>query len=521
MAPHRDVAAFAELRSLFRSLRPDIVHTHNPKPGVYGRLAARTARVPAIVNTVHGLYATRDDGRAKRAVVYSLERIAATASHAELVQNPEDIPVLRRLGIPATKLTVLGNGVDLTRFRPGRLDAVRRTELRAEWGAGPDDVVCGVVGRLVWEKGYRELFDAAARLRDRVPNLRFVVVGGLDEAKTDQLGASDLAAVEHRAAITFLGLRDDVEDLYGAMDLYVLASHREGYPRSAMEAAATGLPVIATDIRGCRQVVEPGGTGLLVPPRNAPRAGRGRRHAGDRRRAPGPDGRRRAREGPSRVRRPAPDRDHARDLRPAVGTAPIMTTATSVRPARPDDLTRVAALHAERIAEGFLSSLGVPFLRRLYRRVLAGPDSFVLVATGADATVVGFVAGGGDLGALYRRFLLRDGVVAATRAAPRLVRALPRVLETLRYPTATAELPAAEILAVAVDRGASGRGTGRALVDAACVEFRARGIHAARVVTTADNDRALAMYRACGFGPAARLEVHAGRDSEVLVWTDS
>ncbi len=270
MAPHRDVAAFAELRSLFRSLRPDIVHTHNPKPGVYGRLAARTARVPAIVNTVHGLYATRDDGRGKRAVVYSLERIAATASHAELVQNPEDIPVLRRLGIPAAKLTVLGNGVDLTRFRPGRLDAVRRTELRAEWGAGPDDVVCGAVGRLVWEKGYRELFDAAARLRDRVPNLRFVVVGGLDEAKTDQLGASDLAAVEHRAAITFLGLRDDVEDLYGAMDLYVLASHREGYPRSAMEAAATGLPVIATDIRGCRQVVEPGRTGLLVPPRNAP-----------------------------------------------------------------------------------------------------------------------------------------------------------------------------------------------------------------------------------------------------------
>ncbi len=270
MAPHRDVAAFAELRGLFRSLRPDIVHTHNPKPGVYGRLAARTARVPAIVNTVHGLYATPDDGRGKRAVVYSLERLAATASHAELVQNPEDIAVLRRLGIPATKLTVLGNGVDLTRFRPDRLDARRRAELRAEWGAGPDDVVCGAVGRLVWEKGYRELFDAAASLRDRVPNLRFVVVGGLDEAKPDQLGAADLAAVERRAAITFLGLRDDVEDLYGAMDLYVLASHREGYPRSAMEAAATGLPVVATDIRGCRQVVETGETGLLVPVGNAP-----------------------------------------------------------------------------------------------------------------------------------------------------------------------------------------------------------------------------------------------------------
>ncbi len=270
MAPRHDVAAFAELRGLFRSLRPDIVHTHNPKPGVYGRLAARTARVPAIVNTVHGLYATPDDGFAKRAVVYSLERIAAAASHAELVQNPEDVPVLRHLGIPATKLTVLGNGVDLARFRPDRYDARRRAELRAEWGVGPDDIVCGAVGRLVWEKGYRALFDAAATLRDRVPNLRFVVVGGLDEAKPDQLSAADLAAVGRRAAITFLGLRDDVEDLYGAMDMYVLASHREGFPRSAMEAAAAGLPVVATDIRGCRQVVEPGRTGMLVPVRSAP-----------------------------------------------------------------------------------------------------------------------------------------------------------------------------------------------------------------------------------------------------------
>ena len=126
-------------------------------------------------------------------------------------------------------------------------------------------MVCGAVGRLVWEKGYRELFDAAATLRDRVPNLRFVVVGGLDEAKADQLGPDDLAAMEGRAPVRFLGLRDDVDELYGAMDLYVLASHREGFPRSAMEAAASALPVVATDIRGCRQVVEPGRTGTLVP----------------------------------------------------------------------------------------------------------------------------------------------------------------------------------------------------------------------------------------------------------------
>lgn len=269
MAPHHDAAAFGELRRLFRRIRPDIVHTHNPKPGVYGRLAARAAGVPVIVNTVHGLYATREDPWAKRAVVYSLERVAAAVSHAELVQNVEDVPTLRRIGIPADKLTVLGNGVDLGRFRPGRLDAERRRALRASWGAGPDDVVVGAVGRLVWEKGYRELFAAAAALRSPVPNLRFVVVGGLDDAKPDQLSAADVARAEAIGNLTALGLRDDVEDLYGAMDLYVLASHREGFPRSAMEAAATGLPVVATDIRGCRQVVDPDTTGLLVPVRRA------------------------------------------------------------------------------------------------------------------------------------------------------------------------------------------------------------------------------------------------------------
>jgi glycosyltransferase involved in cell wall biosynthesis len=268
MAPLDDAAAFRELYRLFRRERPDIVHTHNPKPGVYGRLSARAARVPGIVNTVHGLYATSDDPLAKRALVYSLERIAALASDAELVQNPEDIPTLRRLGIPAKKITLLGNGIDLARFG-GRRDPEVRARLRAEWGVGPDDIVCGAVGRLVWEKGYRELFDAAIALRDHTPRIRFVVVGGFDTDKADQIGPVDVDAVERRADITFLGLRDDVELVYQGMDLYVLASHREGFPRSAMEASAAGLPVIATDIRGCRQVVDDRRSGLLVPAHDA------------------------------------------------------------------------------------------------------------------------------------------------------------------------------------------------------------------------------------------------------------
>jgi glycosyltransferase involved in cell wall biosynthesis len=268
MAPGSDLRAIGELYRAFREIQPTIVHTHNPKPGVFGRLAARAAGVPAIVNTVHGLYAQPDDPFLKRTVVYGLERLAASMSHAELLQNPEDLPVLRKLRIPHERLTVLGNGVDLERFDPDRVPPSARGRLRAELGIDDDTVVVGVVGRLVWEKGYREIFEAAARLRDEP--CAFVVVGPDDPAKAE---AVDRVAIEQAEAngVRFLGPRTDMPDLYSMFDVYALASYREGFPRSAMEAAAMGLPVVATDIRGCRQVVVDGENGALVPARDAGR----------------------------------------------------------------------------------------------------------------------------------------------------------------------------------------------------------------------------------------------------------
>lgn len=268
MAPTRDLAALAELRSLFAAVRPDVVHTHNPKPGVYGRLAARAARVPVVVNTVHGLYALPTDRWQKRALVYGLERLAAACSHAELVQNEEDVPVLHRLGVARAKVELLGNGVDLDRFRPGSVSPGRVDEVRRQMGAGPGDVVCLLVGRMVAEKGYREVFAAAAALRAAAPRVRMVVAGPHDPDKADALTDAELRRAEADGGVVFLGLRHDVEDLYAAADMYVLASHREGFPRSAMEAAAMGLPIVATDIRGCRQVVDHDVTGLLVPVRD-------------------------------------------------------------------------------------------------------------------------------------------------------------------------------------------------------------------------------------------------------------
>lgn len=260
-----DVRALGELVRLFRRLRPDIVHTHNPKPGVYGRLAARLAGVPVVVNTVHGLYAGPDDPLLRRTLVYGVERAVSICSQAELVQSVEDIAVLEHLRVPTRKLHLLGNGIDLVRFqpRPDQSDAARRS-----LGVERDKVVVGVVGRLVWEKGFAELFEAARRLRRTRPEIVVVVIGPMDPAKRGSLTQADLDRARREAGVVFLGERRDVEVLYPGFDLFVLASHREGFPRSAMEAAACGLPVVASDIRGCRQVVDHGHTGLLVPSRD-------------------------------------------------------------------------------------------------------------------------------------------------------------------------------------------------------------------------------------------------------------
>ena len=265
--PDEDLRLARELYRLFRSEQPDIVHTHTPKPGWFGRPAARLARVPAVVNTVHGLWASGEDSVLKRTLVYGLERAAGACSDAELVQNPEDLATMGRLRFPDRKLHLLGNGVDLVRFDPGRVGPGARARLRQSWGVGPDDVVFGIVARLVAEKGYLELFDAMEAARRQRGDVTLVVVGPHDDDKKDSLPAGAITRAE-AAGVRFLGLRHDVEDLYSAFDAFVLPSWREGFPRAAMEAAAMGLPIIATDVRGCRQVCDPGGNGVLVPLRS-------------------------------------------------------------------------------------------------------------------------------------------------------------------------------------------------------------------------------------------------------------
>jgi ribosomal protein S18 acetylase RimI-like enzyme len=150
--------------------------------------------------------------------------------------------------------------------------------------------------------------------------------------------------------------------------------------------------------------------------------------------------------------------------------------------------------------------------------VVRQPGGFALVHEGDEAAIIGFIAGATDVGALYKSFLLRDGVVAAAGAVAPLARSWRRALETLRYPASTTtELPDAEILAVAVDAPATGRGIGRALVDAAGLQFLSRGATSVKVVAGADNVAAVRLYEACGYQVVEQIEVHDGTRSVVLV----
>jgi ribosomal protein S18 acetylase RimI-like enzyme len=178
---------------------------------------------------------------------------------------------------------------------------------------------------------------------------------------------------------------------------------------------------------------------------------------------------------------------------------------------------RVAELHAERIDEGFLASLGPRFLRRLYARIARSPSSFLAVAV-EDARIIGFCAGTADVGELYRTFIIRDGVAAFIGSAPKLIGSTKRVIETLRYPRGAASLPPAEVLSVAVDEACIGRGVGGSLLARAQQEFRDRGVDTAKVVVGAENRAAIAMYRRAGFEPVTMIEMHSGTRSEVLVW---
>jgi glycosyltransferase involved in cell wall biosynthesis len=299
LTPLRDLVALFRLWRLMRRERFTIVHTHTPKPGLLGQMAARLAGVPVVVNTLHGFYFHDGMHPLARRLYVAIEKVAARFSDLILSQNPEDVRTAAREGIaPPDRLRVLGNGIDLQRFDPVRVSRPAAEAARESLGIPTGVPVVGFVGRRVAEKGLPELLLAMRAVRACHPAARLLVIGPADDEKPDAVGPERARALGVAEACVFAGLREDMPEMYSVMDVFVLPSHREGFPRAAMEAAAMRLPCVVTDIRGCRQVVTHEGNGLLVPVGDSAALGRAiLTILGDpaRARALGDEGRRRAR----------------------------------------------------------------------------------------------------------------------------------------------------------------------------------------------------------------------------------
>ncbi len=264
-SPVADLKGFLHYWRLLAQEKFTIVHTHNPKPTFYGQIAARLAGAPIVVNTLHGFYFHENTHPVLRRIFIWMETVAARCADVILSQNQEDIQTAIREGIcPPHKIKFLGNGIDLRRFH-GRVSPAEKGLARQRIGLSPDHKVVGFVGRLVKEKGIPELLEAARILRAGNPNVRFLFIGPMDTDKPDALSPKTAAEYGVEDICTFLGLRHDLPELYSTMDVCALPSHREGFPRAPMEACAMGVPIVVTDIRGCREVIEIDRNGLLVP----------------------------------------------------------------------------------------------------------------------------------------------------------------------------------------------------------------------------------------------------------------
>jgi glycosyltransferase involved in cell wall biosynthesis len=266
ISPFQDLKSMWQLVRCFRKHRFNVVHTHTPKAGLLGPIAARLAGVPVVVHTIHGLLFHDQMKKWKRMLFWFPEKVTALFCDFLLLQSREDVSVAASSKLcDEKKIRYLGNGIEVSRFSPSDSNGSRQAS-RMELGIKDRDVVIGVVGRLVYEKGFGELFAAANELIPRHANWKFVVVGPRENGRRHgAISGDEIAALRATGSVFFLDWRDDVSKWYAAMDIFVLPSHREGVPRACMEAAAMELPVITSDIRGCREVVEGGKTGILVP----------------------------------------------------------------------------------------------------------------------------------------------------------------------------------------------------------------------------------------------------------------
>ncbi len=258
--PFAEFWNFLKLWRIFRRERPDIVHNVAVKPIILGTAAARVAGVSRVVNALAGLGYAFTSGKRKTTLLQAIAKWAfrllfRSPAVYVIVQNTVDHGIIESLGVAGERITLIpGSGIDPSKYR-----------LAPE----PDDpVVVAMVSRMLWDKGVGELVEAARILKRSGSGIRVQLVGPMDPANPSSVPEKILSGWVAEGVVDWLGPVNNVADIWNRAHISVLPSYREGLPKSLLEAAACGRPIIATDTPGCRDVVVHGETGLLVPSRD-------------------------------------------------------------------------------------------------------------------------------------------------------------------------------------------------------------------------------------------------------------
>ena len=270
MNPLLVLRSLIDLVRFFRREQFDIVHVHTPVAALIGRLAAKIVGVPFVIYTAHGFYFHDEMTPWKKWTYVLLERFGGLFSDLLFSQSHEDAREAISLRImPSNKVVAIGNGVNQSQFEGQNLEL--QISARRALGIPESVPVIGIVARLVQEKGYKEFFEAAVLISRSFPNVYFLAVG--ERLASDHSGSVELALAKARkvlgARLVEAGLRKDISTMLSAMTIFCLPSYREGMPRTIIEAMMMELPVVATNIRGIREEVVDGKTGILVPTRDS------------------------------------------------------------------------------------------------------------------------------------------------------------------------------------------------------------------------------------------------------------
>lgn len=271
ISPFKDLKALFQLIRLFRAEKPAIVHTHTPKAGTLGMIAAMLAGVPIRMHTVAGLPLLEASGM-KRSLLNIVEKITyscATAVYPNSIKLKEII--LQSKFCKATKLKVIGNGssngIDITHYDPSVISDECKTALKNKIGIKNNDTVFSFVGRMVKDKGVEELVRAFIKLYDQNKNIRLVLVGSF-EKDLDPLSEEIENIIFNHSNIYAAGHQKDVRVYFSITDVFVFPSYREGFPNVVMQAGAMGVPSVVSDINGCNEIIMHGTNGLIVPPKD-------------------------------------------------------------------------------------------------------------------------------------------------------------------------------------------------------------------------------------------------------------